>query len=308
MKQNYLITIVGPTAIGKTALSIQLAKALKTEILSCDSRQFYREMTIGTAVPSKEELLAVKHHFIQNRSVFDDYSVGQFEQDALNLLEKSFKKNPYMVMVGGSGLYADAIIKGLDDFPKIDPKIREDLKNRLEKHGIQNLQDELKKLDQPSFEKIDIENKQRLIRALEICIGTKKPFSSFLGLQKKERNFNSLKIGLSADREVIYNRINQRVDLMMDEGLLEEARSLYAYKELNALQTVGYKELFSYFEGTLSLKEAIDEIKKNTRRFAKRQGTWFRRDPEIKWFDYKTDKKIIINYIKERTELKKDQA
>lgn len=301
MKQNYLITIVGPTAIGKTALSIKIAKALKTEILSCDSRQFYREMNIGTAVPSKEELLAVKHHFIQNRSIFDDYSVGAFEQDALKLLEKNFKKNQYMVMVGGSGLYADAIIKGLDDFPKVDPKIREDLKNRLEKEGIKKLQDELKNLDPLSFERIDIENKQRLIRALEITIGTKQPFSAFLGLNKKERNFTAIKIGLSADREVIYNRINLRVDMMMDQGLLEEARGLYKHRELNALQTVGYRELFSYFDGTLSLNEAIEEIKKNTRRFAKRQGTWFRRDPEIKWFDYQTSHSEVIHYIQSKT-------
>lgn len=301
MKQNYLITVVGPTAIGKTALSIKIANALKTEILSCDSRQFYREMNIGTAVPSKDELLAVKHHFIQNRSVFDDYSVGAFEQDALELLEESFKKNDYMVMVGGSGLYTDAVIKGLDDFPKVDPKIREDLNIKLEKEGIEKLQNELKNLDPVSFKRIDIDNKQRLIRALEISIGTKQPFSTFLGLNKKERNFKALKIGLNADRDVIYDRINRRVDIMMDQGLLEEARSLYKFRELNALQTVGYKELFSYFDGSFSLKEAIEEIKKNTRRFAKRQGTWFRRDNEIKWFDYKTDHREVLEYIQSKT-------
>ena len=297
MKSNKLITVIGPTAIGKTAFSLELAKTFKTEILSCDSRQFYKEMSIGTAVPSKEELLAVKHHFIQNRSIFEDYSVGAFENDALNLLDDLFKKQPVMVMVGGSGLYVDAVIKGLDDFPKVDPQIREDLKIKLNNEGIEVLQKQLKELDPLSYERMDLYNKQRLIRALEICIGLDKPYSHYLGLHTKKRSFNTIKIGLTADRQVIYDRINHRVDLMMEQGLLEEARSLYAHKHLNALQTVGYRELFSYFDGLLTLEGAISEIKKNTRRFAKRQGTWFRRDPEIKWFDYKTASNDIISYV-----------
>ena len=297
MKLNKLITIIGPTAIGKTTLSIQLAKHFQTEIVSCDSRQFYKEMNIGTAVPSKEELQAVKHHFIQNRSVFDDYNVGSFENDALRLLDDLFKKQPIMVMVGGSGLYVDAVIQGLDDFPKVTPQIREDLKIKLKNEGIEVLQEQLKELDLLSYNRMDIENKQRLIRALEICIGLGKPFSHYLGLHKKKRSFDTIKIGLTADRQVIYDRINLRVDLMLEQGLLEEARNLYEHKHLNALQTVGYRELFSYFDGILSLEEAVGEIKKNTRRFAKRQGTWFRRDTDIKWFDYKTNPNEIIRYI-----------
>lgn len=297
MKPKKLITVIGPTAIGKTALSVELAKIFNTEILSCDSRQFYREMCIGTAVPSAEELLAAKHHFIQNRSIHDDYSVGAFENDALNLLDELFKKHSVMIMVGGSGLYIDAVIKGLDEFPKVDPAIRKDLKIALDSDGIVSLQERLSKMDPVSFKKIDIDNQQRLIRALEICIGSGMPYSHYLGLQKTERNFDVIKIGLSADREVIYNRINQRVDLMMQQGLLKEATGLHEYKNLNALQTVGYRELFAYLDAELNLEEAVSEIKKNTRRFAKRQGTWFRRDPDIKWFDYKTDHKDIVDFI-----------
>ncbi len=299
MNKNYLISVLGATAIGKTSLSIELAKHFKTEIISCDSRQFYKEMTIGTAVPSKEELLAAKHHFIQNRSIFEDYNVGAFENDALNLLVGLFKKQPVVIMVGGSGLYADAVIKGLDDFPKVDPQIREGLKIKLNNEGIEVLQEQLKELDPLSYEKIDIENKQRVIRALEISIGSGKPYAHYLGLQTKKRSFNTIKIGLSADRDVIYQRINQRVDRMMEQGLLEEARDLYPHKDLNALQTVGYRELFAHFDGELSLDQAVSEIKKNTRRFAKRQGTWFRKDTTIQWFDYKTDINEIIAFIED---------
>ncbi|MEL4455151.1 tRNA (adenosine(37)-N6)-dimethylallyltransferase MiaA [Lutimonas vermicola] len=297
MEQNKLITIIGPTAIGKTSLSIDLATHYKTEVLSCDSRQFYKEMQIGTAVPSNEELSAVKHHFIQNRSIFEEYSVGAFERDAVELLNRLFKERSIMMMTGGSGLYVDAVIKGLDDFPEVNPEIRKDLKVILHNEGITRLQMKLKEIDPVSFGKIDIHNKQRLIRALEISIGTDKPYSHYLGLQTKKRSFDAVKIGLQADREVIYDRINRRVDLMMQQGLLEESRSLYEHRDLNALQTVGYKELFAYFDNLYSLEEAVNEIKKNTRRFAKRQGTWFRRDPEITWFDYKTDLDEILSFI-----------
>jgi tRNA dimethylallyltransferase len=205
-----------------------------------------------------------------------------------------------MIMVGGSGLYVDAVIKGLDDFPKVDPQIREGLKIKLNNEGIEALQEQLKELDLLSYERMDVFNKQRLIRALEICISQGKPYSHFLGLHAKKRSFDAIKIGLTADRQVIYDRINLRVDLMMEQGLLEEAQSLYAHKHLNALQTVGYRELFSYFDGILTLEEAVREIKKNTRRFAKRQGTWFRRDADIKWFDYKTNPSEIISYVESR--------
>jgi len=284
-------------------LSIALAKYYKTEIISCDSRQFYKEMTIGTAVPDEEELKQARHHFIQNRSVFEDYSVGDFEKDALRILDTIFKKHNIAVMVGGSGLYADAVIKGLDDFPEVDPQIRTELKTELKEKGIVPLQELLKELDPVSYDRIDIENHQRLIRALEICKGTGKPYSSFLKKKENKRNFIPVKIGLTADREIIYNRINQRVDLMMEHGLLQEAKALFPHKELNALQTVGYRELFKYLEGEFTLDFAVSEIKKNTRRFAKRQITWFKKDTEIKWFDYQTDISSIIEYINKQLDL-----
>ncbi|TYP98904.1 tRNA dimethylallyltransferase [Tenacibaculum adriaticum] len=296
---NTLITIVGPTAIGKTALSIKLAQHFKSDILSCDSRQFYKEMTIGTAVPDKNELAAATHHFIQNRSVFEDYNVGSFEKDALKILEKLFLENSIQIMVGGSGLYVDAVLKGLDYFPDVPSEIREKLTQELEIKGIEYLQEQLKELDLDAYETIAIENPHRLIRALEICIGTGKTYSSFKNKEKVPRNFKSIKIGLNADREIIYDRINRRVDIMMKNGLLEEAKALYPHKELNALQTVGYRELFEYFDGNCTLDFAISEIKKNSRRFAKRQLTWFRKDPEIVWFDYKDDVSEIIKKIAE---------
>lgn len=294
---NYLITVVGATAIGKTALSIKLAQHFNTEIISCDSRQFYKEMSIGTAVPSKEELASAPHHFIQNRSIFDDYSVGQFEKDALLKLKKLFKKHKVIIMVGGSGLYANAVIDGLDYFPKVDPKIRENLNLLLENEGIEELQKQLKELDIESYNTIEIENPHRLIRALEICIGTGKTYSEFKNKPKETRDFKTIKVGLTADREIMYNRINQRVDIMLNEGLLEEAKEVYPNKNLNALQTVGYRELFNYFDGNGSLEFAIEEIKKNTRRFAKRQVTWNKKDLAINWFDFETDTDEIIQKI-----------
>ena len=297
---NYLITIVGPTAIGKTGLSIEIAKYFNTEIISSDSRQFYREMTIGTAVPNEDELNQVPHHFIQNLSIHDPYSVGQFEKDAITKLNKLFKKHSVVVMVGGSGLYVDAVLKGLDKFPEVDPEIRESLKSKLAKKGIEFLQEQLKRLDLETFQKIDIENHQRVIRALEICIGTGKPFSSFLTAKNTSRNFIPIKIGLKAERSIIYDRINKRVDIMMEQGLLNEAKKLIKYKNLNALQTVGYKELFLYIENKISFETAIEEIKKNTRRFAKRQLTWLRKDEEIIWFNHNEDRNKIIEYINEK--------
>ena len=294
-----LITIVGPTAIGKTSLSILIASHFKTEIISCDSRQFYKEMTLGTAVPEKEELAAVPHHFIQNRSVFEDYNVGAFERDALNVLDRLFKKHNIVVMVGGSGLYVKAVLEGLDDFPKIDPSIRLELKQVLKTEGIIPLQNQLKKLDITTYNTIDKDNPQRVIRALEICIGTNLPYSSYTSNSKKKRKFNAIIIGLSGEREKIYERINRRVDQMLENGLIDEAQKLYPNKELNALQTVGYKELFSFFEEKTTKDEAIQEIKKNTRRFAKRQLTWFKKDSNIYWFDFETDTSKLLKKIED---------
>ena len=302
---NFLITIVGPTAIGKTALSIQLANHFKSDIISCDSRQFYKEMTIGTAVPDAEELAAAKHHFIQNRSIFDDYNVGSFERDTLTKLDQLFKENPIQIMVGGSGLYVDAVLKGLDYFPEVDPKIRERLTLQLEQEGVEVLQEQLKELDLETYNVIELQNPKRVIRALEVCIGAGIPYSTFKNKPKAPRNFTSIKIGLDADREIIYNRINMRVDIMMENGLLEEAEKLHEHKHLNALQTVGYRELFSYFDGDFTKEFAISEIKKNTRRFAKRQGTWFKRDQNTMWFNYLTDINTIIAKISDKINISK---
>jgi len=297
---KYLITIVGATAIGKTALSIKLAQHFNTEILSSDSRQFYKEMKIGTAVPSSEELAAAPHHFIQNRSIFEDYSVGQFEKDALIKLKELFNKNNNcVIMVGGSGLYTKAVIEGLDYFPEVNPEIRIQLNNQLNNGELKQLQQQLKELDIASYNTIEIDNPHRLIRALEICIGTGKTYSSFKNRDKVKRNFIPIKIGLSADRELMYNRINKRVDIMLEEGLLEEAKKLHQHKKLNALQTVGYRELFNYFDGNCTLEYAIDEIKKNTRRFAKRQVTWNKKDTSINWFDFETPISKIIKQLEE---------
>jgi len=292
-----LICVIGPTAIGKTALAIKIAKHFSTEIISADSRQFYKEMTIGTAVPNKEELAEIPHHFIQNRSIIEDYSVGDFERDALELLNSLFETKDVIVLVGGSGLYIDAVIKGLDKFPEVPINIIEDLKSEFESQGIEPLQKELLAKDPFYYNKVDLENHHRIIRALGVCRVQELPYSSFLNAKKEPRSFKTITIGLTADREIIYNRINQRVDIMMEEGLENEAKNLHSHKNLNALKTVGYRELFNYFEGEYSKEVAVEEIKKNTRRFAKRQGTWFRKNKDIHWFDYKTKLLDILNII-----------
>ncbi|PCI35029.1 MAG: tRNA (adenosine(37)-N6)-dimethylallyltransferase MiaA [Flavobacteriaceae bacterium] len=294
---KHLFTVVGPTAIGKTALSIKIAQYLNCDIISCDSRQFYKEMCIGTAVPDTDELTAAQHHFIQNRSIFDDYSVGAFERDALLKIADLHTINPHIVMVGGSGLYVNAVLNGLDYFPDVAPEIRNQLNSNLEEKGIENLQEQLLTLDPESYQNIALDNPHRLIRALEVCIGSGKTYSSFKNKPKAPRNFNSVQIGLRSERQLMYDRINQRVDIMISNGLLEEARALYEHKSLNALQTVGYRELFMYFDGSISLDFAIEEIKKNTRRFAKRQITWFKKDPAITWFDYDTDFEEVRLFI-----------
>jgi tRNA dimethylallyltransferase len=299
LKQNKktLISIVGPTAIGKTALSISLADYFKTEIISADSRQFYKKLQIGTAAPSTEELLQIKHHFIHHKSIEDNYNVGAFEKDVIQCLDTLFKTHNVIIIVGGSGLYVDTVTKGLDNFPEVDNSIRKTLNLKLKTDGLETLQKQLKELDKNSFNTIAIDNPHRVIRALEICIGTGLPYSSFLNKEKPKRNFKTITIGLSANREIIYDRINKRVDIMMAEGLLNEAKELKTKQHLNALNTVGYKELFNYFNNEWTLDFAVSEIKKNTRRFAKRQITWFKKDKSIKWFDYKSNIKDIINTI-----------
>jgi tRNA dimethylallyltransferase len=305
---NYLITIIGPTAIGKTSLSIALAQHFGCDILSCDSRQFFKEMKIGTAVPSEEELAAAPHHFIQNKSIFESYSVGNFEQEALAKLDELFQKNNVQVMVGGSGLYVDAVLKGFDEFPEIDPSVRAKINKKFDALGIDYLQEQLQMLDSEYFQKLQTENPQtlqnpqRMKRFVEVCIGSGKPYSSFIGKRKNTRNFTPILIGLEADREIMYDRINQRVDLMLNEGLLAEVEALYPNKELNALQTVGYRELFDYFENKTNLEFAIEQIKMNTRRFAKRQMTWFKRTENVSWFDFLTDRDAILSIIKTKIE------
>ena len=300
MSEKALLAVVGPTGIGKTALGIQLAKHFNTEIVSADSRQFFKEMEIGTAVPSKEELEQASHHFIQHKSIFEPYSVGDFEKEALSLLEDLFQKKDVVVMVGGSGLYVDAVISGLDEFPEVDPEIRSKLNQRLEDEGLQSLQKELKQKDPEYYKSVDLENPHRLIRALEVCVASGKPFSSFLDKPRAARPFKSFYIGIDAPRETIYERINTRVDLMMEAGLLKEAENLYTNKDLNALQTVGYKELFEYIEGNCSLEFAISEIKKNTRRFAKRQLTWLRKNDAILWVPYNAEPEEVLRMVTDR--------
>lgn len=296
---NYLITIIGPTAIGKTSLSIALAQHFGCDIISCDSRQFFKEMKIGTAVPSEKELANAPHHFIQNKSIFDSYSVGDFEQEALAKLDELFQKNNVQVMVGGSGLYVDAVLKGFDEFPEIDPSVRAEINRKYDAFGIDYLQEQLQMLDSEYFQKLQTENPQtlqnpqRMKRFVEVCIGSGKPYSSFIGKRKNTRNFTTIIIGLEAQREIMYYRINQRVDFMLNEGLLAEAKALHPNKELNALQTVGYRELFDYFENKTNLEFAIEQIKMNTRRFAKRQMTWFKRTENVNWYNSTPIEKII---------------
>lgn len=304
---NYLITIIGPTAIGKTSLSIALAQHFGCEIISCDSRQFFKEMKIGTAVPSDDELAAAPHHFIQNKSIFDKYSVGDFEKEALEKLDALFTKNNIQIMVGGSGLYVDAVLKGFDEFPDIEEGVRTEINSKFDALGIEFLQDKLKELDPYYYKKLEkenpqtLQNPQRMKRFVEVCIGSGLPYSDFIGKRNSKRNFTPIIIGLESDREIMYNRINQRVDQMFEAGLVEEVKQLLPHKERNALQTVGYRELFDYFEGKSTLEFAAAQIKQNTRRFAKRQMTWFKRTENAIWFDYETKIEPIINDIDKLT-------
>ncbi len=281
---NQLISIVGPTAIGKTNFAVGLAKKFDAEIISADSRQFYKEMTIGTAKPTRSEMKGIVHHFVDFLEVDENYSAGKFEEQAIAKIEKLHRSNPLVIMVGGSGLYVDAVLKGIDPIPS-NPEIRIALQKELSQNGIEKLQNELLQRDPQHHMFMDINNPQRLVRALEVCRHTGKTYTSFRKRVAKSRSFEVIKIGMTANREEIYKRINQRVDQMISAGLLDEVKSLTTVKNLNALQTVGYKELFEYLDDTTDLATAIENIKRNTRRFAKRQMTWFNKDSEIQWFD-----------------------
>ena len=295
---KYLIVLTGPTSVGKTALSIQLALHLETEIISFDSRQFYNEMKIGTAPPSPKALQLVPHHFIFHKSIHDDYSVGAYEKDALQKLEELFAKKDVVLAVGGSGLYMDALTKGLDKFPDVSPGVRLKLNQEFRNFGIEHLQKELADSDPDYYAEVDLKNHTRLIRALEVTRETGKPYSGFRKSAPKERFFKTITIALNLNRSDVYDRINQRVDEMMLQGLMDEAKKLYPFREKNALQTVGYQELFSYLGGKWNLDTAVEEIKKNTRRFAKRQLTWLRRDESIHWFQ-PNDLEAVKNLIED---------
>jgi tRNA dimethylallyltransferase len=294
-----LIVVVGPTAIGKTTLAIDLAQHFQTEILSADSRQFFKEMEIGTAKPSAAELASAPHHFINSHSVDTLFSTGDFEIQALELLETLFEKHDTVIMVGGSGLYIDALCNGLDKLPDIDLKVREALNDRFAHEGISFVQDLLKEYDPEYFEKVDQSNPQRMIRGVEFFLSTGQKLSSFLTSTKKQRPFNIIKIGLNTDRPVLYERINNRVEQMLHHGLVEEVKFLQSFRAYNALNTVGYSEIFDYLDGNASLQEAVDKIKQNTRRFAKRQLTWFRKDVTTAWFEPNQTAEVI-QYLEEK--------
>jgi len=282
---NTLIVVTGPTASGKTDLSVKLAEKYGCEIISADSRQFYKGLIIGTAAPTQEILTKVKHHFVGFIPVTDYYSVSRFERDVLALLPSLFSKNSLAIMTGGSGLYLDAVCNGIDEMPDADPEIRNRYSSKLEKEGIESLRQELKVIDPEHYGKVDLRNPRRIMRALEVFAATGQPYSSFLTREKVIRDFRIIKVGLMPSRDQLYSRINARVDKMMVDGLLDEAGSFFQYREFNALKTVGYRELFDHFEGKTTLNEAVELIKRNTRRYARRQITWWTRDTEIKWYN-----------------------
>ena len=294
---KHLITIIGPTAIGKTSLAIKVANYFKTEIVSADSRQFYKEMNIGTAKPSNSELKSIKHHLINNKSINDDYNISDYEKDALKSIKSIFNKNDIAILVGGSGLYINTVLYGLDEIPEISNHTRNSLYLDLELKGIKKMQEQLKLLDPASYNTIDINNPRRLIRALEVSISTGKSYSSFLKKKKKKRNFNIIVLGINQDRSDLYNKINTRVDNMVKNGLINEAKGLYNLKSLNALNTIGYSEVFNYIENNSSIDECVDEIKKNTRRYAKRQLTWFKSIDRVKWITPEYNFEKIIAHI-----------
>lgn len=294
---KYLIIITGPTGIGKTKLSIELASSLSTEIISADSRQVYKELNIGTAVPSPDELLAVKHHLIQHVSIHSYYNVSKYEHEALASIQQIHNEHDVAILVGGTGLYIDAVCKGIDLMPDPDPKIREALNYLYKEKGLSALQDALLVADPEYYKQVDLKNPARIIRALEICEQTGKAFTSFRKTTPKQRPFKCIKIALDMDRTELYNRINQRVDQMVEQGLLDEAKTFLPYKQLSALKTVGYQELFDAFEGSISIEEGIERIKNNSRKYARKQLSWIRRDKEYQWFlpDTKDD---VLSFIK----------
>lgn len=296
---KHLIVLTGPTSIGKTKTGIQIARHFNTEIVSADSRQIYKEMTIGTAIPEKEELNAVKHHFIQTHSINEVYNASRYENEALDVIGSVLKINNIVLLVGGSMLYINAVCHGIDIMPDADFEIRKMLKDKLENEGLESLRFQLKKLDPDYYCKVDLKNPNRIIHALEISILTGKPYSSFHSNPNKTRPFSIVKIGLNCDRKILHNRINNRVDQMLKAGLENEARNLYHFRHLNALNTVGYRELFAYFDGQTTCEKAIELIKRNTRRYARKQLTWFRTDNEMRWFEPEHSSEII-NYIEQR--------
>lgn len=299
---NTLVVIAGPTAVGKTAISIEIANSFNTEIISADSRQFFKEISIGTAKPSFIELSKCKHHFINHISIKDNFTAAQYESEALTLCNILFKNHPVLILTGGSGLYIDALCNGFDEAPSSSPTIRNELEEMFRNHGIQVLQTILKKLDPEYAEKVDLQNPQRVMRAIEVNKVSGKNMSYFRKGIAKQRPFRILKICLTMERSLLYDKINKRVDSMLHQGLEDEALAMYHLKNLNALQTVGYKEFFDYFEGKMSYTEAVDKIKQNTRNYAKRQLTWFKRDPSYHWFDADTEKNKILPFIKQQLE------
>ncbi len=296
MSDKKLIVITGPTAVGKTSLCLDIAREFEIPIINADSRQIFRELRIGTASPTPEQLKQVRHYFVGSLSINDYYSASMYEQDVMTLLDKLFQTSDYALMAGGSMMYIDAVCNGIDDIPTVDEKTRTVLKQRLEEEGIEALAEELKRLDPEHYEIVDRKNPRRVIHALEICHMTGSTYTSFRTAIKKQRPFQIIKIGLNRDREELYQRINHRVDEMMQQGLLDEARRLAGHRETNALNTVGYKELFEYFDNKWSLEEAIERIKGNTRRYARKQLTWFKRDEKMKWF-HPAQKEEITTYI-----------
>ena len=293
-----LFIILGPTASGKTTLSIELAKKLNTEIISCDSRQFYKELKIGSAPPSKEQLQKIKHHFIQHLSIKENYNIGRFEEDSIKKISSLFKIYDNLILVGGSGLYIDAVCNGLDNIPQTPQEIRDRINNEFSEKGINWLQEKVKKIDLDFYQKSDISNPQRLKRCLEVYQNTGEKISSFYKKEKRKRDFKIIKIGISIEREKLYNRINQRVDQMIKNGLIDEAKKLFQYQKLNALNTVGYKELFDFFDNKIDIETAVEDIKKNSRRLSKRQITWFKRDKQINWFKINKENEIIKFILK----------
>jgi len=296
-----LVVVLGPTASGKTDVAIRLAKHLDAEIISADSRQFYQEIPIGTAAPTTQQLASVPHHFVGNLSLSEDYNISRFEQEVLALLNEKFRKLDFMVMTGGSGLYIDAVCKGIDRLPDPDPELRKSLQEKWQQQGIGALQNQLKNLDPEYYARVDRQNPKRLMRAIEVCLQTGRKYSELRLNKPQERNFRILKIGLSLPREELFARINQRAETMLSNGWLEEAGAVLPYRHVNALNTVGYKELFAFFDNKITLEEALVKIKVNTRRYAKRQLTWFRKDKGIRWFSPE-NVEGILQFVKDSQE------